>query len=181
MVPIYAAGEADGRLFIAMRYVEGSDLKELLREGPLAPERTIEVCGQVAEALDFAHERGLVHRDVKPSNVLLDAREHVYLADFGLTKRLTEPRRAEPGLFGTIDYIAPEQIRGEEVDGRADVYSLGCLVCECLTGEPPFRRCYRRGRSVRAPRGGAEGTDRPRECDPEGARQAARRQVRNVR
>jgi YVTN family beta-propeller protein len=140
IVPIYAAGEADGRLFIAMRYVEGSDLKELLREGPLAPERTIGVCEQVAEALDFAHERGLVHRDVKPSNVLLDGRENVYLADFGLTKRLAEPHGVEPGLFGTIDYIAPEQIRGEEVDGRADVYSLGCLLYECLTGEPPFRR-----------------------------------------
>jgi predicted Ser/Thr protein kinase len=145
VVPVYAAGEANGRLFIAMRYVEGRDLKELLREGPLSPERTIEVCGQVAEALDFAHERGLVHRDVKPSNVLLDAREHVYLADFGLTKRLAEPRGAEPrgaepGLFGTIDYIAPEQIRGEEVDGRADVYSLGCLLYECLTGGPPFPR-----------------------------------------
>jgi serine/threonine protein kinase len=140
VVPIYAAGEADGRLFIAMRYVEGSDLKALLREGPLSPERSVEICGQVAEALDFAYERGLVHRDVKPSNVLLDAREHVYLADFGLTKRLAEPRGVEPALFGTIDYIAPEQIRGEQVDGRADQYSLGCLVCECLTGEPPFRR-----------------------------------------
>jgi YVTN family beta-propeller protein len=140
VVPIYAAGEADWRLFIAMRYVEGSDLKELLREGPLSAERTIGLCGQVADALDFAHERGLVHRDVKPSNVLLDARDHVYLADFGLTKRLGDARTVEPGLFGTIDYVAPEQIRGEEVDGRADVYSLGCLLCECLTGEPPFRR-----------------------------------------
>jgi YVTN family beta-propeller protein len=140
IVPIYAAGEADDRLFIAMRYVEGSDLKELLRAGPLSPERTVRVCGQVAEALDFAHERGLVHRDVKPSNVLLDGREHVYLADFGLTKRLGEPRTLEPGLFGTIDYVAPEQIRGEEVDGRADVYALGCLLYECLVGEPPFRR-----------------------------------------
>jgi tRNA A-37 threonylcarbamoyl transferase component Bud32/DNA-binding beta-propeller fold protein YncE len=140
IVPIYAAGEADERLFIAMRFVEGRDLKQLLRDGPLSPERTIEVCAQVAEALDFAHERGLVHRDVKPSNVLLDARGHVYLADFGLTRRLAEPRAVEPGLFGTIDYIAPEQIRGEEVDGRADVYSLGCLLCECLTGEPPFHR-----------------------------------------
>ncbi len=140
VVPIYAAGEADERLFIAMRYVEGSDLKELLRDGPLAPERAVRLCGQVADALDFAHERGLVHRDVKPSNVLLDAREHVYLADFGLTRRVAEPRGVEPGLFGTIDYIAPEQIRGEEVDGRADVYALGCLLCECLTGEPPFRR-----------------------------------------
>ncbi|MBV8998178.1 MAG: protein kinase [Solirubrobacterales bacterium] len=140
VVPIYAAGEADGQLFIAMRYVEGSDLKELLRAGPLSADRAVEVCGQVAEALDFAHERGLVHRDVKPSNVLLDGRGHVYLADFGLTKRLAEPRAVEPGLFGTIDYVAPEQIRGEEVDGWADLYSLGCLLFECLTGEPPFRR-----------------------------------------
>jgi DNA-binding beta-propeller fold protein YncE len=140
VVPIYAAGEADGRLFIAMRYVEGRDLKELLRAGPLSARRTIAVCAQVASALDFAHQRGLVHRDVKPSNVLLDANQHVYLADFGLTKRLTEPRTVEPGLLGTIDYVAPEQIRGEEVDGRADVYSLGCLLCECLTGEPPFPR-----------------------------------------
>ena len=140
IVPIYAAGDANEQLFIAMRYVEGDDLKRLLRDGPLSAERTIEVCAQVAAALDFAHERGLVHRDVKPSNVLLDARGHVYLADFGLTKRLAEPRTVEPGLFGTIDYIAPEQIRGEDVDGRADVYSLGCLLCECLTGEPPFPR-----------------------------------------
>ncbi len=140
VVPIYEAGEADGRLFIAMRYVQGSDLKELLREGPLTAARAVAVCGQVAGALDFAHERGLVHRDVKPSNVLLDSRGHVYLADFGLTTRLAEPRTVEPGLLGTIDYVAPEQIRGDQVDGRADVYALGCLLCECLTGEPPFPR-----------------------------------------
>ena len=140
VVPIYAAGEADGRLFIAMRYVEGSDLKELLRAGPLSAASAVAVCGQVADALDFAHGRGLVHRDVKPSNVLLDGREHVYLADFGLTKRLSEPRAVEPGLLGTIDYVAPEQIRGDQVDGRADVYSLGCLLCECLMGQPPFVR-----------------------------------------
>jgi DNA-binding beta-propeller fold protein YncE len=140
VVPIYEAGEADGRLFIAMRYVEGSDLKELLRDGPLSAARAVAVCAQVASALDFAHARGLVHRDVKPSNVLLDTSGHVYLADFGLTKRLAEPRAVEPGLFGTIDYVAPEQIRGDEVDARADVYSLGCLLSECLTGEPPFPR-----------------------------------------
>ena len=140
VVPIYEAGEADGRLFIAMRYVEGSDLKALLRDGPLTAERAVRVCAQVADALDFAHERGLVHRDVKPSNVLLDGRDHVYLADFGLTKRLGEPQAVEPGLLGTIDYVAPEQIRGEKVDGRADEYSLGCLLYECLTGEPPFAR-----------------------------------------
>jgi hypothetical protein len=140
VVPIYAAGETDEGLFIAMRFVEGSDLKGLLRGGPLAAERAVRLCAQVADALDFAHERGLVHRDVKPSNVLLDARDHVYLADFGLTRRLAEPGVVERGLFGTIDYVAPEQIRGEEVDCRADAYSLGCLFCECLTGEPPFAR-----------------------------------------
>src|SRR5437870_5314431 len=140
VVPIYAAGEAGDELYIAMRYVEGQDLKELLRPGALEPERAIRLCSQVAEALDFAHARGLVHRDVKPSNVLLDAKEHVYLADFGLTKRVGEGRTVEPGLFGTIDYVAPEQIRGEQVDGRADVYALGCLLYECLAGEPPFRR-----------------------------------------
>jgi streptogramin lyase/predicted Ser/Thr protein kinase len=139
VVPIYAAGEAGDELFIAMRYVEGRDLKVLLRAGALDSERTIRICSQVGAALDFAHERGLVHRDVKPSNVLLDANEHVYLADFGLSKRL-DGRAVEPALFGTIDYIAPEQIRGEEIDGRADVYALGCLLYECLVGSSPFRR-----------------------------------------
>jgi tRNA A-37 threonylcarbamoyl transferase component Bud32 len=140
VVPIYEAGQADDELYIAMRYVEGQDLKELLRGGPLEPERAVRICTQVAEALDFAHERGLVHRDVKPSNVLLDTKEHVYLADFGLTKRLGEGRSVEPGLFGTIDYVAPEQIRGDEIDGRADVYALGCLLYECLSGRAPLRR-----------------------------------------
>jgi streptogramin lyase/predicted Ser/Thr protein kinase len=140
VVPIYAAGETGDELYIAMRYVEGQDLKVLVRAGALAPERAIRICSQVAEALDFAHERGLVHRDVKPSNVLLDAKEHVYLADFGLTKRLGEGRTVEPALFGTIDYVAPEQIRGDEIDGRVDVYALGCLLYECLVGSSPFRR-----------------------------------------
>jgi DNA-binding beta-propeller fold protein YncE len=140
VIPIYEAGEGGEKLYIAMRYVEGQDLRQLLRDGPLAPERAIALCSQVAHALDFAHERGFVHRDVKPSNVLLDPKEHVYLADFGLTKRIGAGRTLEPGLFGTIDYIAPEQIRGDEVDGRADVYALGCLLHECLAGQPPFRR-----------------------------------------
>src|SRR5947199_2394477 len=91
VVPIYDAGEVDGQLYLAMRYVEGSDLKTLLKqEGPLEPARALAICGQLAGALDAAHERGLVHRDVKPSNVLLDSREHVYLADFGLTRRLAD-------------------------------------------------------------------------------------------
>jgi streptogramin lyase len=139
-VPIYAAGEAGDELYIGMRYVEGRDLKELLREGRLDKERAVRICAQVADALDFAHSRQLVHRDVKPSNVLLDATEHVYLADFGLTKRTDDARTLEPGLFGTIDYVAPEQIRGEDVDGRADVYALGCLLYESMSGTAPFRR-----------------------------------------
>ena len=147
IVPIYEAGEADGRIFIAMRYVEGADLKALLCQGPLDPAHTVAIVAQIASALDAAHARGLVHRDVKPSNVLLAESlaagrpEHVYLADFGLTRRLSEPEllTQEPQLAGTIDYIAPEQIRGDAVDGRADLYSLGCLLYECLTGRPPYR------------------------------------------
>jgi YVTN family beta-propeller protein len=142
VVPVYDAGEVAGELFIAMRYVEGSDLKRLLAEGPLPKERAVGVVDQVAAALDAAHARGLVHRDVKPSNVLVAEGEHVYLADFGLTRRLGEPGAALGAAqsLGTADYVAPEQIRGDEVDGRADLYSLGCLLFECLTGVPPFRR-----------------------------------------
>ena len=142
VVPVHDAGEVAGELFIAMRYVEGSDLKRLLAQGPLPKERAIALVGQVAAALDAAHARGLVHRDVKPSNVLVADGDHVYLADFGLTRRLGDPGEALGAgqSLGTPDYVAPEQIRGDEVDGRADLYSLGCLLYECLTGEPPFRR-----------------------------------------
>ena len=142
VVPIHDAGEIDGQLYIAMRLVEGSDLKAVLRDGPLEPARAVRVLEQIAGALDAAHARGLVHRDVKPSNVLLDEREHVYLADFGLSRYLDDaalPLGPAKSL-GTADYVAPEQIRGEEVDGRADVYALGCMLYECLAGEPPFRR-----------------------------------------
>jgi len=142
VVPIYEAGEADGRLFIAMRLVEGSDLKALLRRtGALAPERAVAIASQVADALDAAHAKGLVHRDVKPSNVLLDqqrGREHVYLADFGLTQSVSDTRPTDGHLMGTVDYVAPEQIIGDNVDGRADVYALGCLLFEALTGTLPF-------------------------------------------
>ena len=142
VVPIHDAGEIDGQLYIAMRLVEGSDLKAVLRDGPLEPARAVRVLEQIAGALDAAHARGLVHRDVKPSNVLLDEREHVYLADFGLSRYLGDaalPLGPAKSL-GTADYVAPEQIRGEEVDGRADVYALGCMLYECLAGAPPFRR-----------------------------------------
>jgi YVTN family beta-propeller protein len=145
VVPVYEAGEADGLLYIAMRYVVGTDLKALLRaEGALTPERALVLVGQVANALDAAHERGLVHRDVKPSNVLLTGRlgkEHCYLADFGLSTSASDRSVADAKqIVGTIDYVAPEQIRGAEVDGRADVYSLACLLYECLVGDVPFRR-----------------------------------------
>ena len=131
-----------------MRYVEGRDLKERLQLGRLDPADAIGILAQVASALDAAHARGLVHRDVKPSNVLLDTgarpdgSDHVYLADFGLTKRVSEEAGIgdDGHLLGTIDYVAPEQIAGEEIDGRADVYSLGCVLYECLVGQPPFRR-----------------------------------------
>ena len=141
VVPIHDAGETEGQLALAMRYVEGTDLKTLLaREGALEPKRAMAFCAQLAGALDAAHARGLVHRDVKPSNVLLDKQEHVYLADFGLTRRLVEPG-FQVGIgssLGTPAYAAPERIEGGEVDGRADVYSLGCLLYEALSGEPPF-------------------------------------------
>jgi YVTN family beta-propeller protein len=146
IVPIFEAGEVDGLLYIAMRYVEGTDLRALLaRDGPLPAERAVDLVAQLAGALDAAHARGLVHRDVKPSNALIAVEsgvEHVYLADFGLTKHTTSRGgpTATGQMVGTVDYVAPEQIRGEAVDGRADLYSLGCVLFECLTGEVPFPR-----------------------------------------
>ncbi len=143
VVPIHDAGDIDGRLYLAMRYVDGTDLRAILRaEGALDKDRALALGRQVANALDAAHAKGLVHRDVKPSNVLLDANEHVYLADFGLTRRLDEQvgPAAEQRFVGTPAYLAPEQIEGGVIDGRTDVYSLGCLLYECLTGETPFVR-----------------------------------------
>src|SRR5262245_33042044 len=143
VVPVYEAGETDDdRLFIAMRFVDGSDLEALLRsEGPLEPARAVAIAAQMADALDAAHGRGLVHRDVKPSNVLLDRqdrREHVYLADFGLTQSVSDRGPTDGHLVGPVDYVAPEQGRGDEVDGRADVYGLGCVLFQALTGSVPF-------------------------------------------
>ena len=143
IVPIYDADEADGTLFIAMRYVEGSDLKEVIRtEGRIDLPRTSAIVGQVASALDAAHALDLVHRDVKPSNVLLTPDDHVYVSDFGLTKRALSVSglTATGQLVGTIDYVAPEHIKGDAIDRRADVYSLGCMVVECLTGHAPYPR-----------------------------------------
>jgi serine/threonine-protein kinase len=140
VVPIYDAGDTDGQLYLAMRLVDGTDLASLLRtEGSLDPGRTVAICAQIAAALDAAHARGLVHRDVKPSNVLLDSSEHVYLADFGLTRSLDDEGSENPSS-GTPAYLAPEQVEGRPVDGRVDVYSLGCVLYECLTGELVFPR-----------------------------------------
>ena len=148
VVPIYDAGEADGVLYIAMRFVDGVDLATLItRDGKLEPARTARIVAQVGSALDAAHEAGLVHRDVKPSNVLLPARgagrgEHAYLGDFGLTKRVLSESgvTGSSAFLGTIAYVAPEQIEGRSVDAKADQYSLACLVYECLTGHRPFER-----------------------------------------
>jgi ABC-type branched-subunit amino acid transport system substrate-binding protein len=140
VVPVYETGVENGQLFTAMRYIERGDLKALLGQGPLPPEQALSVLGQVAEALDAAHERGLVHRDMKPANVLLDERGHAYLSDFGLSKHLHGPSTETGPLAGTLDYLAPEQIRGEQVDGKTDQYALACVLFECLAGRPPFRR-----------------------------------------
>ncbi|MEY9963997.1 serine/threonine protein kinase [Streptacidiphilus sp. MAP12-16] len=149
IVPVFEAGEAEGILFIAMRYVQGRDLRALLdRAGPLSVRQAVRIAAQVASALDAAHAHELVHRDVKPGNILVaegtdsDHPEHVYLTDFGLTKKsLSLTGLTTVGQFvGTVDYVAPEQISGRPVDGRCDVYSLGCVVFESLAGVTPFRR-----------------------------------------
>jgi hypothetical protein len=147
IVPVFEAGEADGVLFIAMRYVPGSDARSLVRrEGPMPPARAVAIISPVASALDAAHAHGLLHRDVKPANMLVDVvpgrPDHVYLSDFGLSKG-AGPSTALTGagqFLGTLDYISPEQIRGGPTDGRADQYALACAAFELLTGGPPFRR-----------------------------------------
>jgi serine/threonine-protein kinase len=141
VIPIHAAGEHDGTLYIAMRLVPGHDLRTILREdGRMEPARAAHVIAQVAAALDAAHAHGLVHRDVKPANVLMTADDHVYLTDFGLSKRVNADTEAtRTGMvLGTLDYVAPEQIRGETIGPYTDVYSLGCMVTHLLTGAVPF-------------------------------------------
>jgi hypothetical protein len=141
ILPVYAAGEADGELFLATRFVTGTDLRSLIDAGPLTGERAIAILGQVADALDAAHGRGLVHRDVKPGNVLVDTADHCYLCDFGLTTQLVDGATTGTSrLAGSLDYLAPEQIRTGDVDRRADQYALACVLYELLSGTPPFRR-----------------------------------------
>ena len=154
IVPIYEAGEADGQLFIAMRYVIGKDLKGVLAEegGQLPVARALRLFVQIGDALDSAHQAGLVHRDVKPGNVLVSGTpdqprhahgDHVYLTDFGLTKRSSELTGGLTGtghFLGTVDYVSPEQIQGKSVAAGTDIYAFGCMLYECLTGQLPFRR-----------------------------------------
>jgi non-specific serine/threonine protein kinase len=141
IIPIYNADEAGGVLFIAMRYIEGSDLRAVLRTtGSLPPQRTAQIVEEVAGALDTAHAAGLVHRDVKPANILIqEPGGKVFLSDFGVAKRTSAAGLTKTGsLIGSVDYCPPEQIRGRSLDGRADVYSLGCVAFHCLVGQPPF-------------------------------------------
>jgi serine/threonine protein kinase len=142
VIPVYAAGEIDDQLYLVTRYVDGTDLHDLLRaDGPLAPEKAADIVRQVGDGLDAAHHAGLVHRDVKPANVLL-AGSHAYLSDFGLTRPVaTEARLTDTDeQLGTVDFMSPEQLRAERTDARSDVYALGCLLYTTLTGRPPFNR-----------------------------------------
>jgi serine/threonine protein kinase len=148
VIPIFDAGPYEDLLFIAMRYVAGSDLRSVLKDQKsVLPAQALLLIEQTGRALDAAHKRGLVHRDVKPANILIERGsdgdpDHVYLADFGITKHaLSKSGLTATGQFvGTIDYVAPEQILGKLVDGRCDIYSLGCVLYECLTGSVPFQK-----------------------------------------
>jgi serine/threonine-protein kinase len=142
VIPVYAAGEQDGHLYLVMRYVNGTDLHHVLGErGRLEPRDAARIASELGAALDAAHAAGLVHRDIKPANVLL-AGEHVYLTDFGITRAVDAGTRFTDSdeWVGTVDYMSPEHLRGEQTDARSDVYSLGCLLHAALTGTPPFRR-----------------------------------------
>jgi len=149
VIPIHDMGSSGGLLYIAMRWVSGTDLRQMVKErGRLQPETAVFLLSQAARALDAGHARGLVHRDVKPGNLLIEHGnddsdpDHVYLADFGITKRgMTRTGLTSTGRFlGTVDYVAPEQIRGLAAQGTADQYSLGCVLYECLTGSVPFEK-----------------------------------------
>jgi serine/threonine protein kinase len=143
VAPIYDAGEVDGQLYVVTRWVDGFNLKELIaRDGRLPPRRAVRIVNQVAGALQAAHDLGIVHRSVKPSSVLVTAEDHAYLTDFGLARRAGDPTglTVEQHLLGDFDYVAPEYIEGSRVDERVDIYGLGCVLYEALTGEVPYPR-----------------------------------------
>jgi serine/threonine protein kinase len=146
VVRVYGAGAKDGRLFVTMQYIEGEDLASMLRRGRLAPALAARVIAQVADALDAAHARGIVHRDVKPANVLIEGEGeamHCILTDFGLMKNVATtaaPLTRAGSFLGSCDYAAPEQLLGERIDARVDVYALGCMLYQAVTGVVPFPR-----------------------------------------
>ena len=142
VIPIYDADEIGDVLYLAMRYVPGPSLQALIRQrGSLPAAETLRIAEQIAGALDAAHRTGLVHRDVKPANILVDEDGHAYLCDFGLAKRTSAEGMTQTGSFlGTVDYCSPEQIQGLPLDGRADVYSFGCVLFHTLSGRPPYIR-----------------------------------------
>ncbi len=139
IIPIHNYGEIDGRLYVDMRLIEGRDLQEVLADGPLPAARSVEIVGQIAKALQAAHRVGLVHRDVKPSNILVDQDDYAYLIDFGIATDVTRAKLTKTGmLVGTLAYMAPERFTTGSADAGADVYSLACVLHECLTGMQPY-------------------------------------------
>jgi serine/threonine protein kinase len=142
IVSIYEAGETEHGLFIAMRLIQGCTLKDLIFSGELDPRRTLRLLAQVAHALDAAHDADLIHRDVKPQNILIGQGDHAYLADFGLIKAVDDhgPLTGTGQFIGTIDYVAPEQIQGDPATATSDCYALAGVMFECLTGQVPFLR-----------------------------------------
>lgn len=139
IVPIHNYGEIDGRLYVDMRLIEGRDLQEVLSAGPLDPARAVRIVEQVAKALHAAHKIGLVHRDVKPSNILVDEDDFAYLIDFGIARATDETALTSTGaVIGTYHYMAPERLGAGDADARSDIYALACVLFECLTGNRPF-------------------------------------------
>lgn len=139
VIPIHTYGEIDGRLFVDMRLVEGSDLHTVLDAGPLRPARAVSIIEQIARTLHAAHKVRLVHRDVKPSNILLDEDDYAYLIDFGIARGVDETGLTNTGgMIGTWHYMAPERLEGKAIDARSDIYALACVLYECLTGRRPF-------------------------------------------
>ncbi|TDH48223.1 serine/threonine protein kinase, partial [Mycobacterium eburneum] len=141
VVPIHDYGEIGGLLYLDMRLIDGTDLSTLLkRSGPLTPARAVAIVRQIGEALDAAHAAGVTHRDVKPENILITGNDFAYLVDFGIARAAADPGLTQTGTaMGTYNYMAPERFSGNEITSSADVYSLACVLAECLIGAPPFR------------------------------------------
>ncbi|WP_264956394.1 serine/threonine-protein kinase, partial [Mycobacterium kiyosense] len=141
VVPIHDYGEIDGQMYLEMRMIEGTDLDTVLkRYGPLTPPRAVAIITQIASALDAAHAAGVMHRDVKPPNILITGDDFAYLVDFGIASATTDEKLTQLGTaVGTWKYMAPERFSNDEVTYRADIYALACVLYECLTGTPPYR------------------------------------------